>query len=140
MTGAKGVLMGICGAVCLVAVVWAQDQNSSTPPADAVVQAQQPSGVPVKRPEQRKNAHDNSNVFDSHQATPSSPVFSDQPKKGQNSGFDFYRDPLNSDTPSADPDEITRRLSEQKPAIMGAQRRLLESRYALEPRLDPQAT
>jgi len=56
-----------------------------------------------------------------------------------NSGFDFYRDPLNSDAPAADPDVAMRMLSAQKPAVMAAQRRLLESRYILEPRLDPEA-
>ena len=139
MRHAKAILLSICGGVCLAVMMWAQEQNTGKPPVDAVVQVQQPSNVQIKRPEQRKNAHDDSDVFDFQQAKPSSPVFADQPKKGQNSGFDFYRDPLNSDRPAADPDEIMSMLSAQKPSIMAAQRRLLESPYILEPRLDPQA-
>jgi cytochrome c peroxidase len=105
-------------------------------PYDAVAAAQRPSTVAKKRPEQRKSSHDSSGAFDADQAEPSSPVFSDQAKKGKNSGFDFYRDPLNSDAPSANPDEIMKMLEGQKSAVMAAQRKLLESRYILEPRLD----
>jgi hypothetical protein len=86
-----------------------------------------------------KNAHDNSDVFDVHNAEPSSPVFAGQAKKGQISGFDFYRDPLNSDTPLANPEDTVRKESANKPAVMEAQRRLLEQRYILQPKLDPAA-
>src|SRR5581483_1386209 len=72
------------------------------------------------------------------QATPSSSVFVKQPKEGKNSGFDFYRDPLNSDHPNENPDAIMQRLAADKPVVMQAQRQLLENRYNLQPRLDPQ--
>lgn len=93
----------------------------------------------MKRPEQQKTAHDQSNVFSATNAEPSSPVFKTQPKAGQNSGFDFYRDPLNSDKPFENPDEIMKKLAADKPTIMANQRKLLESRYNLQPKLDPAA-
>ncbi|HMJ60475.1 MAG TPA: hypothetical protein VK493_01890 [Bryobacteraceae bacterium] len=67
------------------------------------------------------------------------PVFVGQPAQGKNSGFDLYRDPLNSHRPMADPDEIVRRLSADKARIMEAQRQLLERRYNLQPQLDTEA-
>src|SRR5215471_12284897 len=70
---------------------------------DAVVRAQEPMPVQTKRPEQQKTAHDTSNVFDESHAEPSSPAFRNQPGEGKVSGFDFYRDPLNSDRPYEDP-------------------------------------
>ena len=94
-------------------------------PPDAVLQAQQSQPVPIERPEQRKTEHDLSNIFSAQQADPSSPVFKRQPKEGKNSGFDFYRDPLNSDRPMQDPDEIMRQLAANKQKVMEAQRALL---------------
>lgn len=107
-------------------------------PRDAVAQAQQPSPAAIKRPEQRKTEHDRSPAFDARNAKPSSPVFQSQPKEGKITGFDFYRDPLGADQPFQSPDEIAKKLSEDKPRIMEAQRRLLERRYNLTPKLDPQ--
>ena len=101
-------------------------------------EAQQPSHVKATRPEQQKNPHDNSDVFDPAKAVPSSPVFQTQPKQGKLSGFDFARDPLNSDRPNQSPDEIVKKESANKPNVMAAQRKLLESKYILEPKLDPQ--
>ncbi len=110
-----------------------------TAPRDAVAQAQQPTPVPVTRPEQRKTDHDRSDIFKATRAKPSSPVFNDQPKQGKISGFDFYRDPLNADRPNQSPDEIMQQLIAAKPGVMAAQQRLLESRYNLQPKLDPEA-
>ena len=72
-------------------------------------------------------------------ARPSSPVFEDQPKEGRISGFDFYRDPLNADKPNQDPGEIVKKESANKAKVMAAQRELLERRYNLDPKLDPEA-
>jgi len=126
------------GAVGL-AFAWAQTPNPAPAPRDAVVEGQQPSPVAIERPEQQKNQHDLSDVYDPPNAKPSSPVFQTQPKQGKNSGFDFYRDPLNSDHPSANPDDIMKQLMADKPRVMEAQRQLLESRYNLQPHLDPEA-
>jgi cytochrome c peroxidase len=128
------------GAAALVALygaagVWAQ-QPASKPP-DAVEAAQQPAPATGKRPEQVKTEHDRSNVFDATQAPPASPVFAKQMKEGKNSGFDFARDPLNSDRPMEDPDAIMKKLIANKPSVTQAQRGLLQQRYNLEPKLDP---
>jgi cytochrome c peroxidase len=110
------------------------------PQPDAVQQGQTPSSTAATRPEQHKSPHDQSDVFTAPRAAPSSPVFAQQPKEGKNSGFDFFRDPLNSDAPMANPDELMRAAIAARPGVTAAQRQLLERRYLLEPRLDPSAT
>ena len=108
-------------------------------PGDAIQGAQKPDAAPVTRPEQRKSTHDSSATFGFAGAQPSSPVFRDQPKEGRISGFDFYRDPLNADRPFMPFEEILKKESANKPAVMKAQRVLLESRYNLAPRFYPEA-
>jgi cytochrome c peroxidase len=117
----------------------AQDSRPPRRPNDAVEAAQQPSPVQVRRPEQRKTEHDRSDVFDARKARPSSPVFEGQPKDGKISGFDFFRDPLNADRPFVTFEEVMNREAAGKPNVMSAQRRLLEGRNNLQPRLDPEA-
>src|SRR6185436_14628585 len=58
---------------------------------------------------------------------------------GRISGFDFYRDPLNADHPFAKFEDIMKKESAGKPAVMKAQQALLESRYDLVAKLDPTA-
>lgn len=60
-----------------------------------------------------------------------------QPEQGKILGFDFYRDPLNAKRPMMTSEEIMRTDIAQRPAIMAAQRQLLERRYNLTPRTDP---
>jgi len=120
-----------------VTYVWAQ--QPAVPPRDAVAEGQRTTPTPASRPEQTKNEHDRSGVFDPPQAQPSSPVFTQQPKQGKNSGFDFFRDPLNADKPSEEPAEIMKRLMADKPKVMAAHRALLQQRYVLEAKLDPVA-
>jgi len=105
---------------------------------DAVTDAQSQKALPPTRPEQKKTDHDRSDIFDARNAAASSAVLKGQPKEGKNSGFDFYRDPLNSDRPGMPSEEIAARDSAAKPRVMEAQRRLLESRYELTPKLDPE--
>jgi cytochrome c peroxidase len=132
------ILSGICaGAVTFILLATAQTPAGRAP-RDAVAEAQQPTPVNTTRPEQQKNSHDNSDVFNPANASPASPVFQSQPKQGKLSGFDFARDPLNADRPNQPPDEIVKKESANKPTVMAAQRKLLESRYILEPKLDPQ--
>jgi cytochrome c peroxidase len=129
--------LGFCaGAAGIYLAAWAQTP-AARPQRDAVAEAQQPSQVKATRPEQQKSPHDRSDLFDDTKAPPSSPVFSTQPKQGKISGFDFYRDPLNADRPSQPPEEIVKKETANKPNVMAAQRKLLESRYILEPKLDP---
>ena len=87
----------LTGALLLATYVLARAQQAPAP--DAVQQAQTPSTAPAARPEQNKSPHDQSDVFSPTRAAPSSPIFQQQPKEGKNSGFDFVRDPLNSDAP-----------------------------------------
>jgi cytochrome c peroxidase len=108
-------------------------------PVDVVQDAQAPQQVPATRPEQTKTPHDRSGAFEAPSATPSSPVLETQPDKGQGLGFDFSRDPFNARRPMQTFEEIRQADAAEKPAVTAAQRRLLESRYDLAPRLDPTA-
>ena len=119
-------------------VAGAQEQRQSRP-YDAVAEGQTSRAVPIERPEQKKTEHDRADLFDAPEAQPSSPVFEGQPKEGKISGFDFYRDPLNADQPNQKPADIMNKEIANKPKVMAAQRELLEQRYNLIPRLDPEA-
>lgn len=110
-------------------------QGTSLPP-DAVADAQTPKAVQGTRPEQQQTSHDRSKVFAAPGALPSSPAFAQQPEKGQIQGFDFYRDPLNAKKPMVTFDEIMQEDVAAKSTVMATQRRLLERRYNLKPRLD----
>ncbi len=134
-------------AVLMGSLWWmaAQETTHQAPP-DVVTATQQSQTsaehsqpAAMKRPEQEKTEHDRSSIFLAPNAKPSSPVFKGQPKEGKNSGFDFYRDPLNSDVPNQNPNEIMKQLMANRPKVMQAQRELLESRYDLTPKLDPEA-
>src|SRR3954451_23132398 len=127
----------LTGGAIFLALSWAQN-NAPRPQRDAVEQAQRPSPVKPTRPEQRKSPHDNSDVFDPARAEAVSPDFQTQPKQGKVSGFDFARDPLNADRPMQKPEEIMQKETAAKPGVMAAQRKLLEQRYILEPKFDPQ--
>jgi cytochrome c peroxidase len=106
---------------------------------DAIELAQMPRRQALERPEQRKTAHDTSNIFASSGAPFINNALRDQPDQGQMIGFDFYRDPLNAVKPMMTFDEIYRADSEARPKVLAAQQALLESRYDLQPRLDPEA-
>jgi cytochrome c peroxidase len=108
-------------------------------PSDAVADAQTPQAVPVERPEQKKTAHDQSDIFAPSKAEPSSEALADQPDHGGMIGFDFYKDPLGAMKPGLSFDELYRTLSANKPSVTARQRKLLESRNDLTPRLDPNA-
>jgi cytochrome c peroxidase len=141
-TGKYRVLTVALGASVLVVfgfLLLAAHENTQQAPRDAVMDAQQTQTVPAERPEQRKTQHDLSNIFDPQNAEPSSPAINEQPGQGKVSGFDFYRDPLNSEKPNESSEAIVQRLSAQKPKVTALQRQLLESRYNLTPKLDPEA-
>jgi hypothetical protein len=55
---------------------------------DAVTDAQTPRDVPNERPEQKKTAHDLSDIFAPGKASPSSAALIDQPEQGGMTGFD----------------------------------------------------
>jgi cytochrome c peroxidase len=108
-------------------------QSTFDPAAEAVAIRQ----VATERPEQQITEHDRSSLFDPALPAPHSPAFADQPKQGRMLGFDFARDPLNADEPFMTFEQVMQRESAAKPASAAAHRRLLESRYNLAPRLDP---
>jgi cytochrome c peroxidase len=113
--------------------------ESAAHPTDAIQEAQTVHATPIERPEQKLTDHDNSSVFSATQASNSSQQFKHQPDKGQVTGFDFYRDPLDAQKPMQSPDEIMRAEIADKPKVMEEQQRYLESHYNLTPHLDPEA-
>ncbi|HLW64491.1 MAG TPA: cytochrome B6 [Gemmataceae bacterium] len=113
-------------------------QPKQPAPQDAVQDAQQPQAVSITRPEQKKSAHDQSDIFKAANAEPITGALKQQPKEGENTGFDFYRDPLNSDRPGMTFAEVMKNDVAEKDKVMQMQHKLLESRYNLEPRLDPE--
>lgn len=137
----KTLRCGIFAAVVLCAPAGAQNQGrqaqSPKPDPDAVQAAQTVAKKPPERPEQQMTPEDRSSKFDPNNASPNSPATRAQPMEGKISGFDFYRDPLNADHPQKTFDEIMRMESAAKAGVMEAQRRLLEHRYNLSPKLDP---
>jgi hypothetical protein len=121
-------------AIVLGALIFSArvEGQRSAPPADAVGQAQAPAAgppAPAPTPESFRPAS----------ALPSSSAFEDQPEKGQANGFDFFRDPLNAKKPMMTFEEIMQADVADKPKVMETQRRLLERRYNLSPRLDGSA-
>ncbi len=141
---ARGVVLALSagGLVLLVHSAPGQNPNAQSPrpPRDAVAEARTPKDVPAERPEQRKTAHDLSDVFTPSQAAPSSEALTDQPEHGGMTGFDFYRDPLGAIKPGTTFEEGYKAAVANKPNVLARQRRLLEGRYNLEPRFDPEAT
>jgi cytochrome c peroxidase len=110
-----------------------------TEPPDAIAEAQNPKDVPVERPEQKKTAHDLSDIFAQGKSLPSSEALVNQTDQGQMLGFDFYRDPLGAMKPGTTFEDIYKAGVAGKPKVMATQRKLLESRYRLETKLDPVA-
>jgi cytochrome c peroxidase len=100
-------------------------------PRDAVAEAQAPPrGAPAPA------APGPADRFAAPNAPPSSTALEGQPEKGQAPGFDFFRDPLNAKRPMQTFEEIMQADVAEKPKVMEAQRKLLESRYDLKPKLD----
>ncbi|WP_129128451.1 cytochrome B6 [Geomonas oryzae] len=115
----------------------AEGQPSRKAPPDAVMEAQTPRDVPATRPEQQRGNHDQSDIFKATTAEPSSTAFKNQPDEGKILGFNFYRDPLDAKKPMMTFQEVYQKDSAEKPKVMETQRRLLEARYDLRPRLSP---
>ncbi|HEY7312871.1 MAG TPA: cytochrome B6 [Gemmataceae bacterium] len=139
-----GVILAVLagGVLLLLRSATGQIRNSllSRRPHDAFVDAQTPREVPVERPEQKKTAHDRSDIFAPSKAQPSSEALTNQAEHGQMNGFDFYRDPLGAMKPGTTFEENYRVAVAEKPKVMTRQRKLLESRYNLEPKRDPKVT
>lgn len=116
-----------------------QDSQQTSAPHDAVVDAQSTQSVPIERPEQKKTAHDLSDIFSPSKALPTTSALGSQAGHGQFLGFDLYKDPVGAMKPGMTFDDVYKALVAAKPGVMATQRKLLESRYNLEPKLDPSA-
>jgi cytochrome c peroxidase len=129
----------IAAGVALAASQGWTDQKTPPPHPlpDAAQDVQTPRMVPITRPEQSKNQHDNSDIFKSTSAEPASTAFAHQPDQGKTLGFDFYRDPLDAKKPMMTFEEAYKKDVADKPKVMETQRRLLESRYDMTPHLSP---
>jgi cytochrome c peroxidase len=128
------------GFVALQREVEAQAPNAPrNAPHDAVADAQTPRQVPAERPEQKKVDHDLSDVFAPGNALPTTRALEKQAARGQFEGFDLYKDPVGATKPGMTFDELYKALADAKPKAMATQRQLLESRYDLKPKLDPEA-
>src|SRR4051794_20561934 len=93
-SGARGAAPLFCATLlALGGATGSGGQQAAAPAAapDASARAQQPSPVQISRPEQKKTAHDLSDIFKATNAKPSSTAASGQPKQGKITGFDFYR-------------------------------------------------
>jgi cytochrome c peroxidase len=126
-------------SVAVLSQTQSTPRREARPLPDAVQEVQTPRDVPATRPEQQKTTHDRSDVFSGTKAESSSPVLDTQPEEGKIKGFDFARDPLNAKRPMQTFEEIMRMDVADREKVMAAQRRLLESRYDLTPKLDPAA-
>lgn len=111
-------------------------QRAVRDPAAEAVAVQR---VPIERPEQKITEHDRSEIFDFTKPAPINPALKDQPNQGRLLGFDFARDPLGAPEPFTTLQEIMEKESAARPEVMAAHRKLLNERYNLEPKLDPEA-
>lgn len=130
------VSLGMLLGSCIVAVA---ETPGDKRPFDAVADAQTPRTVRSERPEQKKTEHDGSDIFNVLKAPSSSPVLKNQPKEGKVSGFDFYRDPLSAEQPYQKTEDIVKKETAGKSGVMDAQKKLLEQRYNLTVKPDPEA-
>src|ERR1700693_2154181 len=96
---------------------------------DAIAEAQTPKEAPIERPEQKKTAHDLSDVFNPSNAVPSSEALTNQQDRGELRGFDFYRDPLGATRPGMTFEDFYKAGVANKTEVGATQRRLPESRY-----------
>ena len=122
-----------------VVCCFGQERTNPRRSQDAVQEAQTPRSVQSNRPELKKTDQDKPERFAATNAQPISPVLKSQPEEGKIKGFDFFRDPLNAKKPMEKFEEIMKADEAAKTGVMDAQRKLLETRYNLTPKLDASA-
>jgi hypothetical protein len=121
----------LAGGLVLLVRSAAGDSPNAAPsqrPPDAVADAQTPRDVPVERPEQKKSAHDLSDIFTPSKAPPITEALANQADQGRFLGFDLYRDPVGAMKPGTTFEDVYKALVAAKPKVMATQRALLESR------------
>lgn len=115
-------------------------KSADTEVRDAAADAQSVQKVPLERAEQRISKHDKGVAKSAGGPAPLSDSFKPQPNEGRMKGFDFARDPLNAPAPFTTFEEVMKKEMGAKADVMESQRKLLESRYDLNPRTDPKLT
>src|SRR5438270_13351359 len=135
---AAGLVATSFGLGLLTGAGGGQPPEKKAPP-DAAAEATRVQKADPTRPEQKKGAHDKSDVFDPANSPPSSPALKDQPEEGKFQGFVPSRDPLDAKKPLQTFQEIYQEETALKPKVMALQQKLLEARYDLKPKLDPEA-
>lgn len=115
-----------------------EQKKQAGQPHDPAAEAVRVVPVPASRPEQKLTKHDQSDVFDPSKPAPLTPALKGQPKEGRITGFDFARDPLNAPKPFTTFNEVMGKESADRPNVTAAQKKLLETRYDLTPKLDPE--
>src|SRR4029079_13202889 len=105
---------------CLVLTVHSQDPRpkDGQKARDPAGEATRPGNADGDRAELRHYEHDKSDTSDPAKAMPINPALKAQPKEGKASGFDFARDPLNSDKPMTPFEEVMKAEVAQKPKVM----------------------
>ncbi len=116
---------------------WMVSASPQQPVRDPAAEATKAQPVPTERPEQKQTDSDKSEKFDWKKPAPLTKALKDQPNGGRIAGFEFSRDPLGAEKPFQTFDEVMKKESEQKPKVMDAHRKFLESRYDLTPKHDP---
>ena len=129
--------VGITIGSLLITAAAQQPPDSKQPVRDPAAEAAKAQQVPVERPEQKLTEHDKSDKFDWKKPAPVSPSLKDQPMEGRIQGFEFSRDPLNAPKPFTTFDEVMKKESAEKPNVMNAHRKFLETRFDLTPKHDP---
>jgi cytochrome c peroxidase len=115
-------------------------KQKAAQPHDPAAEAVKARAVKTERPEQKLTAHDKSDRFDPAKPAPVSAALKGQPKEGRITGFEFSRDPLNADKPFTTFEEVMKKESADRPQVMAAQRKFLEGRYELSPKLETRIT
>jgi cytochrome c peroxidase len=106
---------------------------------DPAADATRVNDVPRNRPEQQLTEHDRSPRFDTTQPAPINAALEGQANQGRTLGFDFARDPLGAPKPFTTFQEVMQKESAARADVVAAQRKLLETRYNIEPTFDPEA-
>lgn len=112
--------------------------DNAKAPKDAVQEVQSPAPPKGERPEEARTRHDNSVIFAAVQAKPITSALGAQPQEGKISGFDFSRDPLDAKKPLQTFEETKQADVAAKAKVMALHEKLLQNRYVLTPKSDPE--